>query len=78
MQVMVNPAAGFDLLCVALQQIQDQRAQVAAYQQGVVLLQEEMGQALQDALAVLLAPYLRKDIGVNISPGTSAQQMVKW
>lgn len=79
---MVNPAAGFDLLCVALQQIQDQWAQVAADQQGVVLLQEEMGQTLQDALAVLLAPYLRINIdgqvlGVNISPGTSAPQMVK-
>lgn len=45
MQVMVNPTASLDLLCVALQQIQDQRAQVAADQQGVVLLQEELGQA---------------------------------
>lgn len=63
MHVVVNPPTGLDLLCVALQQIQDQRAQVAADQQGVVFLQEELGQALQDALTVLLAPYLGTNIG---------------
>lgn len=74
---MVNPTASLDFLCVALQQIQDQRAQVAADQQGVVLLQEELGQTFQDALTVLLAPYLRKNIGgrvVLVSLGTSAPQ----
>lgn len=45
-EVMVDPATGFDPLCVALQQIQNQRAQVSSDQQRVILFQQQLGHAL--------------------------------
>ena len=58
-EVMVDAAARLHPLCVPLQQVQDQRAEVAGNQKGVVFLQQQPGQAAQDALPVLLVPYLR-------------------
>lgn len=60
-EVMVDPAASFDPLCTPIQQIQNQRSQVSSNQQSVVLLQQQLSQTLQNALPVLLAPYLRRD-----------------
>jgi len=57
-QVMVDAAARLHPRRVPLQQVQDQRPQVPGDQQRVVLLQEQLGQTSQDALPVLLAPYL--------------------
>lgn len=45
-EVMIDPAVGFDPLGAPLQQIQDQWPEVSTDQQSVVLLQEELGQAL--------------------------------
>lgn len=60
-EVMVYPATSSDPLCTSLQQIQNQRSQVSCNQQGVVLLQQQLSQTLQNTLPVQLTPYLRTD-----------------
>lgn len=57
-EVMVDPTSGSDPLGAALQQVQKQRSQVASDQQSVFLLQEELSQALQNTLSVLVVPDL--------------------
>ena len=60
-EVMVDAAARLHPLGIPLQQVQDQGPEVPGHQQGVILLQQQLGQTSQDALPVLLAPYLETD-----------------
>lgn len=66
-EIMVDSAVCFDPLRVPLQQVQDQRPEVAGEQQCIVLLQQQLRQTCQDALSVLLAPYLQTDRQKDIS-----------
>lgn len=60
-EIMVDPAICFDPLCVPLQQVKDQGPEVAGEQQSIVLLQQKLSQTSQNALSVLLAPYLQTE-----------------
>lgn len=72
MEVMVDSATSFDPLCVALQEVQDQRPDMTRNQQSVILLQEELSQTLQNAQSVLLAPDLQRESGLGwmLKPGS--------
>lgn len=67
---MVDPAAGLHPLRVPLQQVQNQRPNVACDEQTVILLQQQLGQTLQNTLPVLLGPYLKeRSHGQSIGTG---------